>query len=117
MKAVSAVVFMFNPKKLCNTCMAKFLGCLTVGPIQLLISFYYRAPWRICYSFTLPLFPTTSVFSISISVYALSVPITLFTPLILNANLNCQHEIQSANTLSLKKNDKKMDLGGGEVVK
>ena len=33
-----AVVFMLNPKKLCNTIMAKFHCCLTLGPIQLLIS-------------------------------------------------------------------------------
>ena len=26
--------------------MAKFHTCLTVGPIQLLISFYFRAPWE-----------------------------------------------------------------------
>ena len=36
---------MLNPKKLCNTCMAKFHSCLTVEPIQLLISLYSRAPW------------------------------------------------------------------------
>ena len=35
------VVFILNPKKLCNTCMAKFHSCLTVGPIQLFISFLY----------------------------------------------------------------------------
>ena len=29
-----------KPQKLCNTCNAKFLSCLAVGPIQLLISFY-----------------------------------------------------------------------------
>ena len=35
-----AVVFMFNSNKLCKTCMAWFHWCLTVGPIQLLVSFY-----------------------------------------------------------------------------
>ena len=40
-----AAVFMLNPKKLSNTCMAKFDSCLTFRPIQLFISFYERAPW------------------------------------------------------------------------
>ena len=31
--------------KLCCTCMATFHTCLTVGPIQLIISYYWRAPW------------------------------------------------------------------------
>ena len=35
-----AVVFMLNPTNLCNTCMSSFHRCLTVGPIQLFISFY-----------------------------------------------------------------------------
>ena len=49
MKAVSAqaescCVYVKTPK-ICKTCVAKIHTCLTFGPIQLLISFYLRAPW------------------------------------------------------------------------
>ena len=40
-----AILFMANPKKMCNTCMASFYTCLTVGPIRLFIFCYLRAPW------------------------------------------------------------------------
>ena len=41
---------MSKPKRLCSTCMALLHTCLTVGLIQLFISFYYlmsSMPWRI----------------------------------------------------------------------
>ena len=42
---VASVCVFDSPEKLCSTCMPIFHTCLTVGPIQLFISFYSRAPW------------------------------------------------------------------------
>ena len=45
-KVVSCCVY-DKPKKFCYTNMATIHTCLTVGLIQLFISFYKRAPWLI----------------------------------------------------------------------
>lgn len=51
-----------HTKWLCCTCMATFHTCLTIGLIQLLISFKWRAPW---YSPPTPVSPDIDGWNIS----------------------------------------------------